>query len=65
METAANMAHATDAIRRAMRSVVTSRSEGWPLVGATPVIAQETALSMRNATPTVPAAPTNQMARRE
>lgn len=35
METAANMAQATDATRRARRSEATSRSEGWPLVGAT------------------------------
>ena len=64
METAANMAQATDATRRAMRSEATSRSEGWPRLGAT-LMAHDTALSMRNATPTVPAAPTNQMARRE
>ena len=34
METAANMAQATDATTRQAVSVATSQSEGWPLLGA-------------------------------
>ena len=35
METAANMAHATDATTKQAVSVATSQSEGWPRLGAT------------------------------
>lgn len=35
METAANMAHATDATSRQAVSVATSQLEGWPRSGAT------------------------------